>query len=94
MLGLGLLGLPGVGCCIPAQMIYEVKLVQEAPVCPQQYSHLCSRPGETETRLLLAISAAAGPGKPALLINHCIKGEAFIKASLLSLLYLIAMILQ
>lgn len=50
--------------------------------------------GQTETRLLPAISAAAGPGELVLLINHCIKGETFIKETLLSLLYLIAMILQ
>lgn len=94
VLGLGQLGQPSVGYCNTAQMIYEVKLAQKAPVWPQQYSHLCFRPGETETRPLPAISATAGPGKPVLLINHCIKGEAFIKAALLSLLYLIAMILQ
>lgn len=94
MLGLGQLGQLSVGYCKIAQMIYKVKLAQEAPVCPQQYSHLRFRPGETETRLLTAISSTAGPGKPVLLINHCIKGEAFIKAALLSLLYLMAMILQ
>lgn len=50
--------------------------------------------GQTETRLLPTVSAAAGPGELLLLINHCIKGETFIKETLLSLLYLIAMILQ
>lgn len=40
-----MLGLPGVGYCSTTQMIYGAKLAQEAPVSPQQYSHLCSRPG-------------------------------------------------
>lgn len=63
VLGLGQLGQPNVAYCNIAQMIYEVKLAQEAPVWPQQYLHLCFRPGETETRFLPAISATAGPGK-------------------------------
>jgi len=60
----------------------------------KQYSHLCFRPGEMKSRLFLAIPATTGPGKATLLINHSSRGEVFIKAALLSILYPIATILQ
>lgn len=43
------LGLPSVGHCNTAQMIYEVTLAQEAPACPQQYWYLCFRPDWDQT---------------------------------------------